>query len=80
MPRKFNKPFTKRNSDSKENRKPLGDKPKRFKKSDNSSFGNKKRFFKNDEGSGIEKKSFGNNPGRFKKSDQPLLIHQRRRQ
>lgn len=78
MPRKFNKPFTKRNSDSKENRKPFGDQPKRFNKSDDSLSGNKKRFFKNDEGSETEKKSFGNKPSKFKKFEQPFFNPKKR--
>lgn len=71
MPRKPNKPFIKRNSNSRDDRKPFGDKPKRFNKSDDSSFDNKKRFFKKDNGNDVEKKSFDNKPGRFKISDKP---------
>jgi 23S rRNA pseudouridine2605 synthase len=69
MPRKPNKPFTKRNSKSKEDKKPFGSKPKRFNKSDDSTSEKPKREFGKSYRSDSDKKYFGDKPKRFNKSD-----------
>src|SRR3989344_8618418 len=66
MPRKPNKPFTKRNSSS--GNKSFGNKPERFKKSDQSSFDKPKRNFGKSSNNDSEGKSFENKPKRFNKS------------